>query len=214
MIKVNLLATNPGSAPAREWLPRDQRSALGALAMLLVTFVGVGGWWLYLNRQSSALDTRIAASETELARLKEASKLVDLTTARKNELAERLNLIERLRVAKRAPVSLLETVSRSVPEGLWLIEMKQAGATVQIDGRATSLTAVSDFTERLQDSGYFQRPVEILTTATESIEEATVVRFSVKADAVPAQPPAGTGTTATPPAAGKVAGIAPAHPGV
>jgi type IV pilus assembly protein PilN len=212
MIKVNLLATNPGTAPARDWLPRDQRSALGALVMLLITFAGVGGWWFYQHHEGAALDTRIAAAETELARLKEAAKLVDLTTARKNELAERLSLIERLRVAKRAPVSLLETVSRSMPEGLWLLEMKQAGATVQIDGRATSLTAVTDFTERLQDSGYFLRPVEILTTSTESIDDTTVVRFSVKADAVPAQPPAGTASA--PASTGKVAGLVPAHAGV
>src|SRR6187401_1491371 len=99
MIKVNLLATNPGSAPAREWLPRDQRSSLVGLAMLFVTLLGVGGWWFYLHRQGAALDTRIAAAETELIRLKQASKLVELTTARKNELAERLSLIERLRTA-------------------------------------------------------------------------------------------------------------------
>jgi type IV pilus assembly protein PilN len=212
MIKVNLLATNPGVAPAREWLPRDQRSALGALGMLLLTFAGVGGWWAYLHHQGGALDTRIAAAQTELSRLQAASKLVDLTMARKNELTERLSLIDRLRAAKREPVSLLETVSRSVPEGLWLLEIKQAGASVQIDGRATSLTSVTDFTERLQDSGYFQRPVEILTTSTESIDETTVVKFSVKADAVPSQPAGGSAST--PVATGKVADLAPAHSGV
>jgi type IV pilus assembly protein PilN len=212
MIKVNLLATSPGAAPAREWLPRDQRAALGGLAMLFATAVGVGGYWYLQHRESAAIQTRVAAAQTELVRLKEASKLVDLTTARKNELAERLSLIERLRTSKRAPVTLLETVSRSVPEGLWLLEMKQAGPTVQIDGRATSITAITDFTERLQDSGYFQRPVEILTTSTEQIDEVTVVHFSVKADQVPAQPPAGTAST--PVAASTVARLAPRQPGV
>jgi type IV pilus assembly protein PilN len=211
MIKVNLLATNPGTAPAREWLPRDQRSALAGLGMLMLTGLGVGGWWYYLHHQAAALDTRIAAAQTELVRLKQASKVVDLLTARKTELAERLSLIERLRAAKREPVSLLETVSRSLPEGLWLLDLKQTGATVQIDGRATSITAVTDFTERLQDSGYFKKPVEILATSTEVIDETNVVRFSVKADAVPSSPPAGA--AATPVAAGTIAGGAPAHPG-
>jgi type IV pilus assembly protein PilN len=211
MIKVNLLATSPGAAPAREWLPRDQRSSLVGLGMLLVTLLGVAGWWFYLHKQGTTIETRIAAAETELGRLKQAAKLVELTTARKNELAERLSLIERLRTSKRAPVSLLETVSRSLPEGLWLLEMKQAGASVQIDGRATSITAVTDFTERLQPSGYFLRPVEILTTSTEAIDDTSVVRFSVKAEVVPAQPP--TGTAAVPAVAGTVAGVAPAHPG-
>lgn len=212
MIKVNLLATQPGAAPAREWLPRDQRSALLGLGILVATAAGVGGWWYYLHHQGAVIDSRIAGAESELARLKEAAKLVDLMTARKNELAERLSLIDRLRAAKRAPVALLETVSRSLPEGLWLTEMKQSGPTVQIDGRATSLTAVTDFTERLQNSGYFQKPVEILTTSTEAIDDTNVVKFSVKADAVSTQPPAGS--AAAPTSTATVAGLAPAHPGV
>jgi type IV pilus assembly protein PilN len=211
MIKVNLLATTPGAAPAREWLPRDQRSALMGLGMLMVTALGVGGWWYYQHHQGNVLNARIAAAEAELVRLNEAAKVVDLMTARKNELSERVGLIDRLRAAKRAPVSLLETVSRSLPEGLWLLEMKQSGTSVQIDGRATSLTAVTDFTERLQNSGFFQKPVEILTTSTEAIDDATVVKFSVKADAIAVQPPAGT--AAAPASTGTVASVATPHPG-
>src|SRR6185436_3820945 len=119
--------------------------------------------------------------------------------ARKTELAERLGVIERLRAAKRAPVSLLETLSQSLPDGLWLLEIKQTNASVQVDGRAMSISAVTDFTERMQNSGLFQRPVEILTTSTETLEETTVVRFAVKADVIaPSTPPSALGTTPTP----------------
>lgn len=209
MIKVNLLATAPGASAPREWLPREQRSALGGLGMLMLTALVAGGWWYYLSHQQTTLDARIAGAETELVRLKEAAKLVERTNARKQELSERLALIDRLRSAKRAPVTLLETVSRSLPEGLWLTEMKQAGKMVQIEGRASSLTAVTDFAEQLQNSGLFKRPVEILTTTTEVIEELTLVRFVVKAEAAeqPTTPvtPATTSTAAATPA--------PASPG-
>lgn len=213
MIKVNLLATSSQApAPAREWLPREQRSALGGVAIFAFTAMAVGGYWYYLSSQSSAIDTRFAAAQAELVRLKDAAKVVDQTTARKNELSERLALIDRLRTAKREPVTLLETVSRSIPEGLWLMEMKQASASVQIDGRATSITAVTDFTERLQSSGFFKRPVEILSTGTETIEETDVVRFSVKADPVP--PQAAPGAAGAPGlTTGTVAGVTPPVPG-
>jgi Tfp pilus assembly protein PilN len=190
MIKVNLLAAVPGTAPAREWLPREQRSAFAGLGLLVVTAAIVGGFWYYLHRELAGVDRHISAAQTELTRLKVAAKLVDQTTARKTELTERLALIERLRAAKRAPVSLLETVSRSLPDGLWLLEMKPAGAAVQIDGRATSLTAVTDFAESLQNAGLFKHPVEILTTSTEQVDDLTVVRFSLKAEPESAEPPA------------------------
>jgi type IV pilus assembly protein PilN len=189
MIKVNLLATNPGAAAPREWLPREQRSALGGVSVLIVTAAGLAGFWYFQGMQRAEIDTQVAAAQTELVRLKDAAAVVERTNARRTELSERLALIDRLRASKRAPVSLLETVSYSVPEGLWLLEIKQSASTVQIDGRATSITAITDFTERLQNSGYFLRPVEIMSTATEAIDETAVVRFVVKAEVVPPQSP-------------------------
>jgi type IV pilus assembly protein PilN len=214
MIKVNLLSTAPGATPARDWFPREQRTALMGLGMLVVTALIVGGWYFYLGSVQSSIDSRIAASEAQLEKLKEASKLVEKTNARKTELAERLAVIERLRAAKRGPVNLLETLSQSLPEGLWLLEVKQAGLTVQVDGRAMSLSAVTDFTERMQNSGLFNRPVEILTTTTETVEETNVVRFAVKADFVPPATPttAVSGAVATAPKT--IASSAPARTGV
>jgi type IV pilus assembly protein PilN len=189
MIKVNLLSGATGAAPSREWLPREQRSALLGLGMLVLTGLGVAGWWYYLHTERQTLETQIASSEAELLRLKNAAALVEKTTARKTELSERLSLIDRLRGAKREPVNLLEAVSRAIPDGLWLLEMKQSGVSVQIDGRAMSLTGLTDFAQRMQNSGLFKHPVEILTTATEIVENSEIVRFSIKADAAA---PAGT----------------------
>jgi hypothetical protein len=86
---------------------------------------------------------------------------------------------------------------------------------VQIDGRATSLTAVTDFTERLQSSGYFKKPVEILTTSTDAIDDVEVIKFSVKADAASQQ---AIDPEPAPTAPKRGGGAAPrpaaAHPGV
>lgn len=211
MIKVNLLATSPGAAAPREWLPREQRSALGGVGVLMFTALALGGYWYYQSSQRAAIATQMAATQAELVRLKDAAAVVERTNARRTELGERLALIERLRASKRAPVSLLETVSYSVPEGLWLLEIKQAAATVQIDGRASSITSITDFTERLQNSGYFLRPVEILSTSTEAIDDVSLVRFVVKAEVVPPQSPAeAAASPAVPPTiAGGVAATVP-----
>ena len=202
MIKVNLLSQGPAAQKtAREWVPAAQKGAVKGFAMLLVTAAAIGGYWWFLSSQKASLDARITGAEAELVRLTEAAKLVDRATKRKNELSERLSLIDRLRTAKRGPVTLLETVSRSTPEGLWLLEIKQAGAFTTVDGRAMSLTSVTDFAQQLQNSGLFQHPVEIMTTATETFEEQTVVRFTVKAEALKpatAKPAAATTTPAAP----------------
>jgi type IV pilus assembly protein PilN len=189
VIKVNLLAANPGTQAPRIWIPREQRSAFMGLGLLLLAALGSGGWWYYLRTDHARVEASMRRQERELVRLKEAATLVQKVSARKTELTERLNLIERLRSAKREPVSLLETISRSLPEGLWLLEMKQTGVIVNIEGRAMSLSSLTDFAERIQNSGLFKHPVEIVTTATEAVEDTDVVRFAIKAEAITAIPP-------------------------
>jgi type IV pilus assembly protein PilN len=203
MIRVNLLNQRAGAPVKRSLLPREQRSALVGLVVLLATAAGVGGYWWHLRSQRSAVEQAIVNAEAELVTLKNASVLVDKANARKNELSERLTLIERLRDAKRAPVTLLSTLSQSVVDGVWLTELKQAGLTVQIDGRALSVSSVTDFAQQLQNSGYFKRPVEILTTTTETFEETQVIKFSLKAEALAPVVPtdASKATTGAAPAA-------------
>ena len=99
-------------------------------------------------------------------------------------------------------------VSRSLSDGLWLSELKQTGLVTQLEGRAVSLTSITDFVEKLQDSNVFVRPVEIVTTTSETLEETPVVRFIVRATGIDPTKPAGADATATPgakPAAGAAA---------
>jgi Tfp pilus assembly protein PilN len=181
MIRVNLLSTGPsGKGPV---VLSPHLATVAGVVMLLLTVTGVGLWWWQLGREAAALDVRITKSESDLARLKQVAKLVDRAIARKSELSEKLALIERLRASQHGPVNLLATVSRSMTDGLWLMELNQRGAVVQLEGRATSLTAVTDFVERLQSSGIFDRPVEIVTTSMEPVDDTAVVRFAVKAQA-------------------------------
>jgi type IV pilus assembly protein PilN len=161
------------------------------MLMLVGTLAGVGLWWWDLGRETTALNARITRSVADLERLKGTAKLVDRAIARKAELSEKLALIDRLRVAQHGPVNLLATLSRSLPDGLWLMELTQKGNTVQVEGRAASLTAVTDFAERLQNSGTFDRPVEIITTSMEPADDFSVVRFAIRAQALGTSTPSG-----------------------
>ncbi len=76
---------------------------------------------------------------------------------------------------------MLDQISRSLPDRLWLVDMKQTGDDVQIDGRTSSLTSLADFVANLEASGYFARPVEILSSEEEKNNDKDLIKFSVKA---------------------------------
>jgi Tfp pilus assembly protein PilN len=102
---------------------------------------------------------------------------------------------------------MLDEISRALPDRLWLTTLTQDTTGVKLDGRTTSLTALSDFVGNLENSGYFARPVEIIDSQVESAQgTGDVVRFSVKAQFQLPGAPAGT----TPPAAAPAATPRPA----
>jgi type IV pilus assembly protein PilN len=182
MIRVNLLSsTSPASRGVA--IAAASRSTLAGAAIVLCTLAGVGFLHWRIGQQTAAVNARIARNERDLAHLKDAARLVDRAVARKSELSEKLATIDRLRAAQRRPVSMLAAISRSLPDDLWLLELDERGSTIQLDGRASSLASVTGFAERLQSSGTFDRPVEILTARTESIDEMPVVRFALKLQA-------------------------------
>jgi type IV pilus assembly protein PilN len=92
-------------------------------------------------------------------------------------------LIEELRKGQTGPVHLLDHISKSLPESMWLTDLKQAAGEITLEGRCTSLNALSDFVSALEASNLFERPVEIIDSRVEPATAATpeLIRFSVKA---------------------------------
>jgi hypothetical protein len=83
-------------------------------------------------------------------------------------------------------VHMLDQISRALPTMLWLTEVKQNPKTddeVLIDGRSTTLTALSDFVMNLEASGYFKRSIEIVSTTTEPIPQppGQLIKFEIRA---------------------------------
>jgi type IV pilus assembly protein PilN len=152
--------------------------------LVVVAALGVLWWWWMLSSRSSQLDADIAAAQRETARLKTLIQQVEDFEKQKQQLQQRVSLIEELRQGQGAPVRLLDELSRALPEMLWLSELKQAPTgELTISGRCVTLTALSDFVSNLERSGFFKRPVEIVDSQVESAAAPVgeVIKFSIKA---------------------------------
>jgi type IV pilus assembly protein PilN len=183
LIKINLLAVDRDRVKRKSKFPVGERVTVGCSLILVLAALLVGWWYWSLQNESKDLDEQIAAAQRETARLQSVIQQVQQFEARRAQLQQRVTLIEELRKGQTGPVHLLDQVSRSLPDTMWLTEMKQTNADVLIEGKCTTLTALSDFVSSLEGSSYFERPVEIIDSTDEPAVGGTpeLIHFSIKA---------------------------------
>lgn len=182
MIRINLLSVERERAKKKSTFLTGQKVTIACSAVLALAVVTIGWRYLALNAESKQLDSDIASSQGEASRLHAIILQVQEFEQRKAQLQQRVVLIEQLRRSQTGPVHMLDQISRSLPTSLWLTALKQEDTSITIDGRCTSLTALSDFVTNLEGTGYFKKSVEIVSSQAEvtTTPPGEVVRFSVK----------------------------------
>lgn len=194
MIRINLLAVErERSTRKRIVISPAHRVTIGASLILLGTALLVAWWFWSLRQQSARLDAELARAEVESRQIRSVLEQVRKFESRKALLQQRVSLIEQLRTGQSAPVHLLDEISKSIPDRLWLTDMTQTGADFAISGMTDSLTAVSDFVANLEGTRWFKKPVEIVDSQVQPDAKAgDLIKFQVKAQYVdPTAPVAG-----------------------
>ena len=183
MIRINLLAAERTPKKKAIAFQTGQKLVIGCSLILVLAMLFIGWRFWSLSRESTQLDLEIAAAQQETTRLHSIIQQVQQFEQRKAQLQQRVTLIEQLRSGQTGPVHMLDQISRALPPMLWLTELKQTGDSVQLDGRCSTLTGLSEFVTNLEASGYFKRSVEIINTQVESVSTppADLIRFTIKA---------------------------------
>jgi type IV pilus assembly protein PilN len=186
MIRINLISQvkeKPRRRAAAGIVGSGQKITVACTLILALAALAIGWWFWSLRKEEARLADDIVTAEQETARLQTLIVQVRQYEERKAQLQQRVTLIEQLRRGQSSPVHVLDAVSRSVPDLLWLTQLDQKGADITIEGRCMTLTAVSDFVDNLGRSGWFKKPVEIIDSQVESGQagSADVIRFTIKA---------------------------------
>jgi len=191
MIRINLIAVERERARKRILIPAALRVTAGATIILLGTAALIGWWFWSLRQESIRVDEDLVRAESETRQIRSVLEQVRKFESQRALLQQRVTLIEQLRKGQYAPVHLLDEISKSLPERLWLSALQQTGGDFAISGVTDSLTAVSDFVANLESTKWFKKPVEIIDSqVTPDPKAGDLIKFQVKAQFVdPTAPP-------------------------
>ncbi|HSH75290.1 MAG TPA: PilN domain-containing protein [Longimicrobiales bacterium] len=171
MIEVNLLpgGRKRASKGARSLkLPRLSRGGAGEPVDRYTVFFAVaaavalgyiGYTYLGARSQGEELELRLEQERQDSLRFAALIEQTSQLTARRDLLAQRVEVIQQIDAARYIWPHLLDEVASAVPEYLWLSEITYVGddpLRVRVAGRAGSTFAVTNFMRRLEASRFLR----------------------------------------------------------
>jgi type IV pilus assembly protein PilN len=178
MPRINLL---PWRETERKVRRREFVIATGA-AMLAAGIFVLGGKLVY----SSWTDAQLAKNDLlkrEIVKLDAQIAAIHDLESRRQRLVARMEIIERLQRKRPEIVHLFDELVRTVPEGVYLTQIKENGNKLEIHGVAQSATRVSTFMRNIDASIWMDNPqLQVVETAKESANGGS--SFALTADTV------------------------------
>lgn len=164
MPRINLL---PWREKERKLRRREFGVAAAAAAFAAAIFTG-GGMLVYQswidgqNEQNALLKKEIVKLDAQIADIQDLEN-------RKQRLVARMEIIEKLQRSRPEVVHLFDEVVKTVPEGVYLTQIKQANRKLEIHGVAQSSTRVSTFMRNIDTSAWMANPqLQVVEAAKDS----------------------------------------------
>ena len=174
MIRINLLSVR--AARKKE---QFHAQAIVLALSVIVTLVACVAVYLALEAKIQGAQDEVSSKNAEIARLKTTIGEVGRFDQKKKELSAKLEILEKLKENRTGPVRVLDALSSSIPEKVWLESFVQAGESITIKGMGLNQEAVADFMRNLEQSPFYQN-VELEVIVQKSVGAQTLESFTVR----------------------------------
>ena len=178
MAKINLL---PWREDRRQALKKTflVTTALVAIISAGLVLLGdriVNGQIEYQNSRNSHLTQNIRELDKKVAEIRELQK-------RRNQLIERMRVIQELQGNRPIIVRILDQLVRTIPDGVFYSKLTTKDRSISVNGIAESNNRVSSLMRRLDRSDWLAGPnLDKVNAATKYGDQATTFNLTVKVE--------------------------------
>lgn len=199
MIEINLLpgaerkARKSGGGGAGFRLPKLPAGGKLPAFDRMLAFI-VGAWilapalliWLYLSTSSREQELQVAVQQAQEDSTRYAQVIANVTTlqARRDTIAQKLQIIQELDAGRYVWAHVLDEVARALPNYTWITgieaEVDAPEPTFVVSGKTANNFALTEFLTQLESSPFVQG-VTLLSTEQTPEGQSTVYTFRVQA---------------------------------
>lgn len=153
-------------------------AAVAVSALISLMLIG------YFKGQLSSQQSANTTIENENKRLDEVIKEIEALETQKNEMVERMKVIQDLQGRRSVPVRVWDDIARAIPQHLYLVSIKREGETLTLNGFADNNHVVSQLVRNLDASAWLKdsRIPQIKTKVQAYESAATISQNASKQD--------------------------------
>jgi len=175
MIRINLL---PFRAARKK---EDIRRQVSVFVLSLVLVLIVAGYFsYYLSGKVTALNKAIQSTQAQVDKYNKINKEIADIKKKLDLLNKKIDVIKTLDLTRKAPVELLNDLSRlTVEKRMWYTEMTEKGGAVQVVGIALDNPTIAEFMTRLEASKKYQNIKLLSINKDKTIKGLNLKTFSI-----------------------------------
>ena len=186
-VKINLLdwRTELSTFRQQQFLAMVMLGAALAAGGVGMVWYGVTGAIDFQRQRNEFLKGQIAEMEKKIKEIEELEKV-------KANLLARMKVIEELQASRTAMVHFFDEVLNTLPDGVYIRTLKQAGTAVTIDGVAESNGRVSAYMKNIESSRWFADP-RLVVINTKDVNKRRQSEFQLRFKNLTKEKPAAAG---------------------
>jgi type IV pilus assembly protein PilN len=154
MVKINLL---PWREERRQKLTKEYYVLLGIAALIALAIVF--SVYMIYDHNIKFQNQRNDIITAEIVKLDAQIKEIEGLEKKREDLLARKKVIEELQANRTQMVHLFDELVSTIPNGLFLENIKQNGNIISLEGYAQSHSRVSAYMRKLEKSEWFKVPV-------------------------------------------------------
>jgi type IV pilus assembly protein PilN len=170
--------------PWREDLRKRRNKEFGVLALVTVLFMGgvVAGVDWHFKQRIEFQTQRNVFLETQIAALDKKIKEIQDLDREKERLLARMRIIQQLQSSRPEIVHVIDSIVKTLPEGVFYTAIKQTGRAINMIGIAQSNARVSSLMRQLDSSEWFENPnlieIKAISQPTAAGSATTAIKLS------------------------------------
>ena len=196
MIRINLL--KPETKEIRETpaegmseFKTKKKPGIGNLILLLL-ILALAGYYFYQKKAMAGERQLLSLAQEEKSKLQFVIAKLDEQQKQKASILQKINLIKELKSQQDLAVRIMDELSKTLPEWVWLNEVSFDSKNVQIRGNALSNNLIADFIANLENDAYFES-VNLIASTQKTSKNDQYLEFSLTASVInpkhPTAPP-------------------------